>query len=160
MLLSQRLYCCSGQRKSRGERIISQLIPTLLISHHSLPQPLIYRRVNFFSLFSLFWVTNSLFPLLLLFRTAPALSPLFSREDGAQREGESTCCEIPRRRWWYFSCPPKPEKTEGDGEVRKTNKLSYPRCTTPWELKINKAVCLFTVIVKAAAGISVNTLKR
>lgn len=68
MLLSGRLYCCSSQRKSRGERIISQLIPTLLISHHSLPQPLIYRRVNFFSLFSLFWVTNSLFPLLLLFR--------------------------------------------------------------------------------------------
>lgn len=70
MLLSGRLYCCSSQRKSRGERIISQLIPTVLISHHSLPQPLIYRRVNFFSLFSLFWVTNSLFPLLLLFRIA------------------------------------------------------------------------------------------
>ncbi len=69
-LLSGRLYCCSSQRKSRGERIISQLIPTVLISHHSLPQPLIYRRVNFFSLFSLFWVTNSLFPLLLLFRIA------------------------------------------------------------------------------------------
>lgn len=50
LLLSGRLYCCSSERKSRGERIISQLIPTLPILHHSLPQLLIYRRVNFFSL--------------------------------------------------------------------------------------------------------------
>ena len=60
-LLSVRLYCCSSQRKSRGEAIISQLSPTRLISHHSLPRALIYGRVNFFSLFSLFWATNSLF---------------------------------------------------------------------------------------------------
>lgn len=65
-----RLYCFCNQRKSKGERIISWLIPTLVISQHSLPQLLIYRRVNFFSLFSLFGVTNSLFPLLLLFRRA------------------------------------------------------------------------------------------
>lgn len=115
MLLSGRLYCCSSQRKSKGERIISQLIPTLLISHHSLPQPLIYRRVNFFSLFSLFWVTNSLFPLLLLFRIAGHYHHSFP-------ERENTCCEIPRRRWWHFSLlpsPPQPEKTEVDGEASK-----------------------------------------
>lgn len=110
--LSGRLYCCSGQRKSRGERIISQLIPTLPISHHSLPQTLIYRRVNSFSLFSLFWVTNSLFPLL-LFRIAQHYRRSFPGiEHWAHRERgrESTCCEIPRRRW---SPRPMPEKTQG-----------------------------------------------
>lgn len=70
LLLSGSLYCSSSERKSRGEQIISSLIPTLLISHHSLPQLLIFRRVNFFSLYPLFLVTNSMFPFLLLFRTA------------------------------------------------------------------------------------------
>lgn len=147
MLLSGRLYCCSSQRKSRGERIISQLIPTLLISHHSLPQPLIYRRVNFFSLFSLFWVTNSLFPLRLLFRMVQHYRHSFP---------EGNCCEIPRRRWWHFSFPlARRVKTEGDGEAGKRNKLSSPHCATPWKLKINKAVCVSSLVT---IGISVNTL--
>ena len=75
-LLSVGLYCCSSQRKSRGEAIISQLSPTRLISHHSLPRALIYGRVNFFSLFSLFWVTNSLDKLPPL-PDGMVLSPLF-----------------------------------------------------------------------------------
>lgn len=51
-----------------------------------------------------------------------------------------------------FFTPPQPEKTEGDGEVRKKrNKLSSPHCATPWELKINKALCLCTAIVRVAA---------
>ena len=108
-LLSAGLYCCSSQRKSRGEAIISQLSPTRLISHHSLPRALIYRRVNFFSLFSLFWVTNSLFsppPL----PDGMVLSPLFHNgrvglsvfERGRRRrelKRGSGCCLIPRRRW-------------------------------------------------------------
>lgn len=89
VFLSWRLYCCSSQRKSRGERIISQLIPTLLISGHSLPQPLIFRRVNFFSLFSLFWVTNSLFPLLLLFRMARHYRHSFPESTEQEAQGES-----------------------------------------------------------------------
>lgn len=122
VFLSRRLYCCSSQRKSRGERIISQLIPTLLISDHSLPPPLIYRRVNFFSLFSLFWVTNSLFPLLLLFRMARHYRPLFSRECGARGAGrESTCCEIPRRRWWHFSPPSQRKQRVMEKRGRQIN---------------------------------------
>lgn len=170
MLLSGRLYCCSSQRKSRGERIISQLIPTLLISHHSLPQPLIYRRVNFFSLFSLFWVTNSLFPLLLLFRIARHYRHSFPK--GIEREaerGRTLAVKFPREGGGTIttspSAPPhpppplQPEKTEADGEGSKRNKLSSPHCTTPWELKINKAVCVCAAIVGVAAGIGVNTLK-
>lgn len=46
----------AAQRKSRGERIISRLIPTLPISPPFSPTaPAICRRVNSFSLFSLFW---------------------------------------------------------------------------------------------------------
>ncbi len=55
--------------------------------------------------------------------------------------------------------PPRPEKTEGDEEAGKRNKLSSPHCATPWELKINKAVCLCSAIVVVTAGISVKTLK-
>lgn len=91
-LLSGRLYCCSSERKSRGEQIISQLIPTRLISHHSLPQLLIFRRVNFFSLCPLFLVTNSMFPLLLLLFRIAHHYHLFStgREHGTEVVRDST----------------------------------------------------------------------
>lgn len=132
MLLSERLYCCGSQRKSRGEQIISQLIPTLLISHHSLPQPLIYRRVNLVSLFSLFLVTNTLFPLLLLFRIDQHYHHSFPEElnigQRKNKERESTCCEIPRRRWWHVFFP-HTQGTQDDGEAWKGNKLSSPHCT-------------------------------
>lgn len=52
-----------------------------------------------------------------------------------------------------------PEKTEGDGEAGKRNKLSSPNCATPWKLKINKAVCVCPAVVGVAVGISVNTFK-
>lgn len=141
VLLSGRLDGCSGQRKSKGETIISWLIPTLLISHHSLPQSLIYRRVNFFSFFSLFWVTNSLFPLLLLFR------PVGHYHQGFPRgmEQENTCCEIPRRWWRCSSCLPEPPERENTGccwIVQEKKPLSSPQCPTPWELIISKVMCV------------------
>lgn len=102
LLLSGRLYCCSSERKSRGEQIISQLILTLLISHHSLPQLLIFRRVNFFSLYPLFLVTNSMFPLLLLFRIAQHYHLFSTGIEHTKSERQRTCCKIPRRWWWYF----------------------------------------------------------
>lgn len=103
LLLSGRLYCCSSERKSRGERIISQLIPTLPILHHSLPQLLIYRRVNFFSLCPFIFgyklhVSSPPLP------DRPALSLLFhwNRTCHRRSEWQRTCCEIPRRRCWHF----------------------------------------------------------
>lgn len=108
MLLSGRLYCCSSQRKSRGERIISQLIPTLLISHHSLPQPLIYRRVNFFSLFSLFWVTNSLFPLL-LFRIAQHYRHSFPEGQSRGQRERALAVKFPGEGGGTFLSPPARE---------------------------------------------------
>ena len=90
LLQSGRLYCCSSKRKSRGERIISSLIPTLLISHHSLPQLRIFRRVNLFSLSPLFLVTNAMFPLLLLFRIAQHYHLFSTRiEHGTERVRDS-----------------------------------------------------------------------
>lgn len=103
LLLSGRLYCCSSGRKSRGERIISQLIPTLPILHHSLPQLLIYRRVNFFSLCPFIFgyklhVSHPPLP------DSPALSLLFHWNRTCHRRSERqwNCCEIPRRRCWLF----------------------------------------------------------
>lgn len=53
--------------------------------------------------------------------------------------------------------PPKPEKTEVDGEVSKRNKLTSLHCATPCKLKINKALCLCPAVVRVVAGISINT---
>lgn len=172
-----RLYCCSSQRKSKGERIISELIPTLLISHHSLPQPLIYRRVNFFSLFSLFGVTNSLFPLLLpllLFRKAQHYRHSFPRgtEQQAERErGERTLAvKFPGEGGGTFLTPPLTHTPSNSTSSQRKQRLmekqareinSPPlRCTTPWKLKINKEVCICLGVVRVAAGGSVNTLRR
>lgn len=121
LLLSGRLYCCSSERKSRGEQIISQLIPTLLISHHSLPQLLIFRRVNFFSLCPLFLVTNSMFPLLLLFRIAQHYH-LFSTgiEHGTERVRDSALAA----------------KFPGDGGGTFSLPMTSVHCSKPWELKI------------------------
>lgn len=92
LLLSARLYFCSSERKSRGVRIISQLIPTLLMSHHSLPQPLIFRRVDYFSLCPLFLVTNTMFPLLLLLFRIGQHYHLFPTgiEHGTERKRDGT----------------------------------------------------------------------
>lgn len=109
MLLSGRLYCCSSQRKSRGERIISQLIPTLLISHHSTPTAPYLQACQ--CLFFVFFILGYKLPVSPPppLPDSPALSPLFSRRIEQEAERESTCCEIPRRRWWHFSFPPARE---------------------------------------------------
>lgn len=79
-----------AQRKSRGERIISRLIPTLPISPPFSPTALLSAGVSILSLYFLYFgVTNSLFPLL-LFRKARPLSTPFSRgtEHQARQERE------------------------------------------------------------------------
>lgn len=155
VLLFGRLYCCSSQRKSRGERIISQLIPTLLISHHSLPQPLIYRRVNFFSLFSLFWDTKSLFPLLLLlllFRIAWHYRPLFSRRTGRSLWNSQEKVVA------LFFPPARENRGRWTNKKEKINSPPRPWCNT-LGAKNKQRHRLRTAIVRAAAGSCAKALK-
>lgn len=135
ILLSKRLYYCSSQRKSRGWRIISWLIPIPLISQHPLPQPLIWRRVNFFSS-SLYFGLQTLFPFPPLFRSAQYYHQSFpegwSTRHG-KREGESYLLWNSQER---VVSPP-------DG---RENKRFFSDCTKSWNQKINKAAWLCTAV--------------
>lgn len=130
-LLSGSLYCCSSQRKSRGERIISQLIPTILISHHSLPQPLICRRVSFFILGYKLPVSPPPLP------DRPALSPLFST--GMEQEAERTLAvKFPGR---GVGTPPPHHQWKQRLMEKQAKEINSPlHCETPSKLKIITAL--------------------
>lgn len=86
-----------AQRKSRGERIISRLIPTLPISPPFSPTAPLSAGVSIpFLYFLYFGMTNSLFPLLLFRKARPFIAALFqrdgtpgqTREKGREKERE------------------------------------------------------------------------
>lgn len=64
-VLCKELYCCSRQRKSRGERIICLLSPTFLISLHSLTTPYLQacqcHSFSFFPFLFLFFISGHRF---------------------------------------------------------------------------------------------------
>lgn len=117
-----RFYCCSSQRKSRGERIISLLIPPL-ISHtiHSHSPLSAGLSISFLCLLY-FGIQSPCFPSSSS-GYSHFISALFHKDRTSLGRRESTCCEIPKRRWWHF-CFLRLEKTPADGQARKRNKLS------------------------------------